>query len=71
MTMSITETIITKKHIAGLFKGLSTNESMRFVDWESAVAWSKQINSRTNLDYKVTQVEDTNSERKRMHLFSK
>ena len=62
MKMPITETTITKQHIAGLFKGLSTNESMRFVDWESAVAWTEQINRRTNLDYKVTQVKDNNSD---------
>ena len=52
-----------KYHLSGIAEGLTTTETMSFVDWEDACDWAAKVTKQSVVPYVVLEMRGPNGEK--------
>ena len=52
-----------KYHLSGIAEGLTTTETMSFVDWEDACDWATKVTKQSVVPYVVLEMRGPNGEK--------
>ena len=52
-----------KYHLDGIAEGLTTTESMNFVDWDDACDWAGKVTMNTQVPYVILEMRGPNGEK--------
>mgnify|MGYP003650633001 FL=1 len=52
-----------KYHLSGIAEGLTTTETMSFVDWEDACDWATKVTKQSVVPYVILEMRGPNGEK--------